>query len=107
MPVELPPALGHLAKTGLLQLEGATGRLLGRDGPDRRIGASLSPLGVLALHKAVDEVENAAALVGAGMLSVLIFPLLGFSRLRRAQVIPEDSTLYVSDDIDAPDPPDD
>ena len=51
--------------------------------------------------------ENAAALVGAGMLSVLIFPLLGFSRLRRAQVIPEDSTLYIADDIDAPDPPDD
>ena len=43
--------------------------------------------------------ENAAALVGAGMLSVLVFPLLGFSRLRRAHVIPEDSTLYVSDDI--------
>jgi Kef-type K+ transport system membrane component KefB len=49
---------------------------------------------------------NAAALVGAGMLSVLLFPLLGFSRLRRAQVIPDDSTLYLSDDIDAPDPPD-
>ncbi len=51
--------------------------------------------------------ENAAALVGAGMLSVLIFPLIGFSRLRPANLIPEDSTLYVSDDIDAPDPRDD
>ena len=50
--------------------------------------------------------ENAAALVGAGMLSVLIYPLIGFAQLRRAGVIPEDSTLYVSDDIDAPDPPD-
>ena len=28
--------------------------------------------------------ENAAALVGAGMLSVLIFPMLGLNRLRRA-----------------------
>ncbi len=51
--------------------------------------------------------ENAAALIGAGMLSVLIFPLIGFGRLRHAHVIPDDSTLFVSDDIDAPDPPDD
>jgi Kef-type K+ transport system membrane component KefB len=50
--------------------------------------------------------ENAAALVGAGMLSVLIFPLIGFGQLRRAGVVPEDSTLYLSDDIDAPDPSD-
>ncbi len=48
---------------------------------------------------------NAAALVGAGMLSVLIYPLLGFRLLRKAGRIPETSTLYVSDDIDAPDPP--
>jgi hypothetical protein len=27
--------------------------------------------------------ENAAALVGAGMLSVLLFPMLGLNRLRR------------------------
>ncbi|MGZ4703832.1 MAG: cation:proton antiporter domain-containing protein, partial [Acidimicrobiales bacterium] len=49
--------------------------------------------------------ENAAALVGAGMVSVLIFPVVGFSRLRRADVVPDDSTV-VSDDIEAPDAPD-
>ncbi len=38
--------------------------------------------------------ENAAALVGAGMLSVLIYPLIGFTLLRRSGAIgaPADQT---------------
>ena len=48
---------------------------------------------------------NAAALVGAGMLSVLIYPLIGFATLRRAGRLPATSTVFESDDIDAPDPP--
>ncbi|HEY5155449.1 MAG TPA: cation:proton antiporter, partial [Acidimicrobiales bacterium] len=48
---------------------------------------------------------NAAALVGAGMLSVLLYPLIGFRMLRKAGRLPEGSTLYVAADIDAPDPP--
>jgi Kef-type K+ transport system membrane component KefB len=32
--------------------------------------------------------ENAAALVGAGMLSVLLFPMIGLRRLRAATVVP-------------------
>jgi len=48
---------------------------------------------------------NAAALVGAGMLSVLIYPLIGFGMLRRAGRLPATSTVFESDDIDAPDLP--
>jgi Kef-type K+ transport system membrane component KefB len=44
---------------------------------------------------------NAAALVGAGMLSVLVYPLLGFALLRRAEAratSPDDPLLQPADD---------
>jgi Kef-type K+ transport system membrane component KefB len=57
--------------------------------------------------------ENAAALVGAGMLSVLIYPLVGFALLRRAGVVagplPPESKVSIDFDTDdlALDPPED
>jgi len=48
--------------------------------------------------------ENAAALVGAGMLSVLIYPLVGFALLRRAGVVtgslPPESSVGLDFDTD-------
>jgi hypothetical protein len=36
--------------------------------------------------------ENAAALVGAGMLSVLLLPMLGLNRLRRSGGVDPDAS---------------
>jgi Kef-type K+ transport system membrane component KefB len=51
--------------------------------------------------------ENAAALVGAGMLSVLLFPILGLNRLRRAGIaaLPEAAEADMPAEAD-PVPPD-
>jgi hypothetical protein len=49
--------------------------------------------------------ENAAALVGAGMISVLLFPLLGFSRLsadRRSAGAAPAGELDPASDLDQP-----
>jgi Kef-type K+ transport system membrane component KefB len=40
--------------------------------------------------------ENASALVAAGMLSVMIYPILGLGRLRRATSAPDGSTIAVT-----------
>jgi hypothetical protein len=47
--------------------------------------------------------ENAAALVGAGMLSVLLFPMLGLNRLRRAGLATPAETESDADPV-PPDP---
>ncbi len=46
--------------------------------------------------------ENAAALVGAGMLSVLIFPMLGLRRLKATSAIQEAGAPTPSEDAEGP-----
>jgi len=81
-----------------LFVRGAPAVLLYRTKLDRRLLAPLAffsatalPLIVVITELGVQtgrmRPENAAALVGAGMLSVLLYPLLGFALLRRAGVV--------------------
>ena len=76
--------------------------------PLAMFSATALPLVVVITGIGVDtgrmRPSNAAALVGAGMLSVLIYPLIGFALLRRAGVVsgplPAESEVLLDFDTD-------